>query len=59
MREYAQRTLNPDDLFALQYVHDARLSSDGRRIAYVKSQWIEAAGSLRDRLRGSGHQADA
>lgn len=32
------RTVRPNDLFALQYVHDARLSSDGRRVAYVISR---------------------
>lgn len=36
--------LQPNDLFALSYVHDARLSPDGRRIAYVISRTVEETG---------------
>jgi dipeptidyl aminopeptidase/acylaminoacyl peptidase len=45
--------LGPEDLFDLQYLRDARLSPDGRRIAYVVSRtddeerfeiWIAASG---------------
>ena len=36
------RVLKPNDLFALAFVHDARLSPDGRRIAYVVSRTDEA-----------------
>lgn len=32
------RALQPDDLFELHHIHDARLSPDGRRIAYVCSR---------------------
>ncbi len=35
------RVLHPNDLFALRYVHDARLSPDGRLIAFVTSRTDE------------------
>jgi dipeptidyl aminopeptidase/acylaminoacyl peptidase len=41
MLEFNQRVLRPNDLFALQYVHDARLSPDGNRVAYVTSRTVE------------------
>lgn len=41
MSEPAERTLNPSDLFSLRYVHDARLSPDARRVAYVISRTEE------------------
>jgi dipeptidyl aminopeptidase/acylaminoacyl peptidase len=41
MLEFSQRVLHPNDLFALQYVHDARVSPDGRRVAYVTSRTLE------------------
>jgi dipeptidyl aminopeptidase/acylaminoacyl peptidase len=43
MREFTARVLHPNDLFALKYVHDARLSPDGRRVAYVTSRTVEEA----------------
>jgi dipeptidyl aminopeptidase/acylaminoacyl peptidase len=44
MAEFASRVLHPNDLFALEYVHDARLSPDGRRVAYVISRTMEKTG---------------
>jgi len=41
MLEFSQRVLRPNDLFALRYVHDARLSPDGRSVAYVISRTAE------------------
>lgn len=41
MREYAQRVICPNDLFALKYVHEARLSPDGNTVAYVTSRTLE------------------
>jgi dipeptidyl aminopeptidase/acylaminoacyl peptidase len=41
MLEFSPRALNPNDLFALRYVHDARLSPDGRHVAYVTSRTVE------------------
>lgn len=38
MIELTPSGLRPDDLFALKYAHDARLSPDGKRIACVISQ---------------------
>ena len=38
MIELTSSGLRPDDLFALKYAHDARLSPDGKRIACVISQ---------------------
>src|SRR5258708_4655197 len=44
MLEFPQRVLHPNDLFALRYVHDARLAPDGRRVAYVTSRTVEELG---------------
>jgi dipeptidyl aminopeptidase/acylaminoacyl peptidase len=41
MRPFAQRELYPNDLFRLKYVHDARISPDGRSVAYVISRTVE------------------
>src|ERR1700692_1987485 len=41
MLDLAQRVLHPNDVFALRYVHDARLSPDGRCVAYVISRTVE------------------
>lgn len=41
VRESARRTLRPNDLFALGFVHDAQLSPDGCVVAYVTSRTIE------------------
>ena len=41
MLEFKARTLLPNDLLALKYVHDGRLSPDGRAVAYVTSRTIE------------------
>lgn len=43
----AARTLHPNDLFALRYMHDARLSPDGCRVAYVTSRTVESSGEER------------
>lgn len=43
MTELAERALAPNSLFMLQFVHDARLSPDGRRVAYVTSRTHEAS----------------
>lgn len=58
-------SLSPDDLFGLQYLRGARLSPDGRRIAYGLSRtgdeerfeiWIEAAaGGGKQRLPYHGN----
>src|SRR5688572_1493762 len=37
MSGIAARVLQPEDLLAFKYVHDARLSADGRYVAYVAS----------------------
>jgi dipeptidyl aminopeptidase/acylaminoacyl peptidase len=42
--EFPERQLRPNDLFALRFLHDARLSPDGSRIAYVISRTVENAG---------------
>jgi dipeptidyl aminopeptidase/acylaminoacyl peptidase len=39
--ERGARALRPNDLLRLRYVHDARLSPDGRRVAYVTSRTVE------------------
>jgi dipeptidyl aminopeptidase/acylaminoacyl peptidase len=41
MREPSGRVLLPGALFALKYVHDARLSPDGRCVVYVTSRTVE------------------
>ena len=41
MPQFAERVLHPNDLLALRYVHDARFSPDGRRVAYVTSRTAE------------------
>jgi dipeptidyl aminopeptidase/acylaminoacyl peptidase len=38
MSQLTERALRPEDLFALEFIHDARLSPDGRRLAYVTSR---------------------
>ena len=43
MFEFTPRALHPNDLFELRYVHDARLSPDGRQVAYVTSRTVEGA----------------
>lgn len=41
MLQLNARALQPNALFALRYVHDARLSPDGAHVAYVTSKTIE------------------
>jgi len=41
--EVNQRVLRPNDLFALAYVHEAKLAPDGRLVAYVVSRTDETA----------------
>src|SRR5690349_19438691 len=44
MLEFSTRPLNPNDLFALRHVHDARLSPDGGRVVLVISRTVEERG---------------
>jgi len=44
MSQPSVRVLHPNDVFALKYVHDARLSPDGRHAAFVVSRTVEATG---------------
>lgn len=43
MAELTARALAPNALFSLRFVHDARLSPDGRQVAYVTSRTVEAS----------------
>lgn len=43
MSDVRMTSLRPNDLFALKFVHDARFSPDGARIAWVVSQTSEEA----------------
>jgi dipeptidyl aminopeptidase/acylaminoacyl peptidase len=44
MLEFPARPLPPNALFDLRHLHDARLSPDGRQVAYVISRTVEEAG---------------
>lgn len=39
------RDLKPEDLFALRFVHDARLAPHGKTVAYVASRTVESVGT--------------
>src|SRR5687768_12000742 len=62
MLEFSTRALEPKDLFALSYVHDARLSPDGRRVASVTSRTAAETGEeffeieIRDLVSGAKHK---
>lgn len=38
MPEFIRRQLNPENLFELRYVHDAKFSPNGKRVAFVVSE---------------------